>query len=76
MNKKIHELTSREIEILQLIAQGKNNKSVAQKLMLSELTIKAHLKNIFKKLKASNRTQAIIIAIQREILGKEILSNN
>ena len=44
-------LTSREKEILKLIAKGQSNKKIAEHLFLSELTVKTHLKNVFKKMK-------------------------
>ncbi|MDD3149544.1 MAG: response regulator transcription factor [Candidatus Gastranaerophilales bacterium] len=68
-NKENNILTTREKEILLLIAQGKSNKMVAENLFLSELTVKTHLKNIFKKLAVSNRTQAILYAINRGLIA-------
>ena len=55
-------LTTREIEVLQLIAEGMINKEIAQNLFISEKTVKNHVSNIFKKLKVSDRTQAAIYA--------------
>jgi two-component system, NarL family, response regulator DegU len=52
-------LTDREIEIMHLVAKGCTNKQIAQKLFISEETVKKHLKNIFCKLKVSNRTGAL-----------------
>ena len=63
-NKQIAKnLTNREVEILLLIAKGYRNKLIAEDLFLSELTVKTHLKNIFKKLNIQNRTQASLFAI-------------
>jgi DNA-binding CsgD family transcriptional regulator len=52
-------LTKRELEVLALIAAGHTNHSIAQKLIVSDETIKAHTKHILQKLRASNRTQAV-----------------
>ena len=64
-------LTLREKEIMSLIAEGDSNKKIAEKLFLSELTVKTHLKNIFKKLNVSNRTQAILTAMDKGIINKQ-----
>lgn len=61
-------LTSREIEVLQLIGQGLSNQEMAQKLFLSEKTVKNHLTNIFRKINVSDRTQAVIYAIKHKIV--------
>ncbi|CAA0079852.1 HTH-type transcriptional regulator MalT [Zhongshania aliphaticivorans] len=52
-------LTSREMQILSLLAKGETNKNIARNLFVSENTVKFHLKNIFHKLNVSTRTQAI-----------------
>ncbi|CAA0097898.1 LuxR C-terminal-related transcriptional regulator [Zhongshania aliphaticivorans] len=52
-------LTSREMQILSLLAKGETNKNIARNLFVSENTVKFHLKNIFNKLNVSTRTQAI-----------------
>ena len=56
------ELTSREIEVLQLIAEGLSNKELAQKLSISEKTVKTHVSSILGKLQLEDRTQAAIYA--------------
>lgn len=56
-------LTPQEIRLLQLLAQGLSNKSIAQALSLSENTVKYHLKNILQKLGLHNRTEAAAYAI-------------
>jgi len=63
-------LTTREREIMNLVAEGDSNKKIAEKLFLSELTVKTHLKNIFKKMSVSNRTQAILTAINKGMVSK------
>lgn len=60
-------LTAREIEVLQLIAEGMINKEIAKQLYISEKTVKNHVSNIFKKLNVSDRTQAAIYAFKNNI---------
>lgn len=60
-------LTVREIEVLELIAEGMINKEIARKLYISEKTVKNHVSNIFKKLNVSDRTQAAIYAFKHNI---------
>lgn len=55
-------LTPRQLDVLDLIARGESNKSIARRLHLSEATIKAHLVTILKSLNAKNRTQAVVTA--------------
>ena len=61
-------LSEREIQVLGLISQGKSNKEIASLLFVSEDTVKMHVKNILRKLQANDRTQAVVIAIQRGLL--------
>ena len=58
-------LSNREIEILKLVAAGHSNKLVADKLAISEDTVKSHMKNVLAKLQANDRTHAVMIAIKR-----------
>ena len=62
------ELTTREVEILKLIAKGRSNKEIGTALGIAEATVKLHVGHILTKLKASDRTQATTIALQRGIL--------
>ena len=62
------ELTPREMEVLQLIAQGLSNKELANKLTISEKTVKTHLSSIFSKLHLSDRTQAAIYALKHNLV--------
>ncbi len=61
-------LTPRETEVLRLVARGLANKEIAEQLGTAAGTIKMHVQNILEKLGASDRTQAVTIAIQRGIL--------
>lgn len=61
-------LTSREKEVLELVAQGANNNEIAEKLFVREVTVKTHLNSIFKKLNVTNRTQAVLLAMQMNII--------
>ena len=61
-------LTPREIEILGLIAQGHSNREIAGKLFVSENTVKTHSANLFAKLSAKRRTQAVQIAKEAGII--------
>ena len=59
-----YNLTQREHDILTLLAEGRANRDIAQRLYLSEKTVKAHLAAIFRKLGVTNRTQAAMMAVQ------------
>ena len=61
-------MTARELEVLENVAKGKSNKIIADELMISEHTVKGHLKSILSKLNASDRTHAVTIAIKRGFL--------
>lgn len=62
------EITSREYEVLQSISEGLSNKEIADKLFLSESTIKTHVSNLLVKLNAKRRTQALQIAKDFQII--------
>jgi DNA-binding NarL/FixJ family response regulator len=61
-------LTEREMDVLQLIAAGNPNKLVADRLTITEDTVKAHVKSILSKLGANDRTHAVTIAVKRGII--------
>ncbi|MBB6453636.1 two-component system response regulator DegU [Salirhabdus euzebyi] len=62
--KPLHLLTRRECEVLQLLADGKSNRGVAEALYISEKTVKNHVSNILQKMDANDRTQAVVQAIK------------
>lgn len=62
------ELTSRETEVLLQVASGNANKMIADRLLITEDTVKAHMKNILSKLGAKDRTHAVTIAMRRGFL--------
>lgn len=62
-------LTQREVEVLQLLAQGQTNQEIAQALMFSVHTIKVYVRRILAKLGASDRTQAAVRAVELGLLG-------
>lgn len=65
---KIDDLTKRELEVLKLLAVGMYNKEIAEKLNISERTVKNHVSNIFKKLEVTDRTQAAVFAIRNNLI--------
>jgi two-component system NarL family response regulator len=62
------DISLREIEVLQLIAAGLRNKEIASRLGVTESTVNSHMKNILEKLDATDRTQAVTIALRRGII--------
>ncbi len=64
----IKTLSEREIEVLQLVADGKSNKEIASILTISEKTVKAHLRSIFRKLEVGDRAQAVATAMRRGLV--------
>lgn len=61
-------LTERELEVLNLLAQGMQNKEIATQLVISERTVKFHVNSIMGKLGAANRTEAVVLAAQRGLI--------
>ncbi|HEU0252513.1 MAG TPA: response regulator transcription factor [Pyrinomonadaceae bacterium] len=61
-------LTEREIEVLREVADGNRNRNIAEKLFISEETVKVHIKHIMEKLGAADRTQAVAIGVRRGII--------
>lgn len=61
-------LTAREVEVLRHVAGGNRNRDIAERLFISEETVKVHVKHVMEKLGASDRTEAVAIAIRRGII--------
>jgi DNA-binding NarL/FixJ family response regulator len=61
-------LTRREVDVLQKMAGGNRNRDIAEQLFISEETVKGHVKHIMEKLSASDRTEAVAIAVRRGII--------
>ncbi|MCL7454167.1 MAG: response regulator transcription factor [Anaerolineae bacterium] len=67
-------LTEREVEVLNLVAQGLANQEIADQLVVSERTVRKHVSNILGKLHLANRTQAALYALRTGIAGQELSS--
>lgn len=65
------ELSERELEVLRLIADGANNSSIAEQLVISEKTVKSHVSNILSKLHLADRTQAAVLAWREGIVRRD-----
>ena len=63
-----HGLTTREIEVLRLVASGKSNREIAADLVISERTVARHVQNIFAKLRLSSRAAASVFAAEHGLL--------
>src|SRR5919205_2581300 len=61
-------LTEREVEVLREVAGGNRNREIAERLFISEETVKVHIKHIMEKLGANDRTQAVAIGVRRGII--------
>lgn len=64
----VESLTDKELEILEIMAEGKPNSEIAEDLVISENTVRFHISHILKKLAVTNRTQAVVEAIKKRIL--------
>ncbi len=62
-------LSTREIEILELVAGGASNKDIAKQLWISDTTVKSHVLHIFNKLEVTDRTAAVTVALRRGIIS-------
>ena len=61
-------ITSREMDILKLLARGLSNKEIASELSISEKTVKNHITSIFRKIKVEDRTQAVLYAVKHHLV--------
>ena len=68
------ELSDRELEVLRLIADGRSNAEIAEKLIISEKTVKGHVSNILSKLHTLDRTQAAVLAWQQGLMQRKLES--
>ena len=74
--KGIDALTEREKDVLRLVAKGSTNRDIAGELIITENTVKVHLRNILDKLQLRNRQQAAAYAVQEGLVSRVIPSNN
>jgi two-component system, NarL family, response regulator LiaR len=65
----LNELSKREIEVLQLLAEGISNAEIANRLFISDKTVKSHVSNILSKLHLADRTQAAVYAWRNKVVG-------
>ncbi|NCU16708.1 response regulator [Pallidibacillus pasinlerensis] len=65
VRRPYHLLTRRECEVLQLLAEGKSNRKIGERLFISEKTVKNHVSNILQKMNCEDRTQAVVEAIKK-----------
>ena len=70
--REIDKLTPREMEVLQLLAQGLPNRRIGERLFINERTVKYHVASILAKLEAANRTEAVMRAIERGLITLEV----
>jgi DNA-binding NarL/FixJ family response regulator len=61
-------LSEREVEVLRAIAQGMNNKEIGASLQISESTVKGHVNHLLAKLKVTDRTKALVVAVKRGLI--------
>jgi two-component system NarL family response regulator len=66
--RRSQDLSTRELEVLTLIVQGKTNKEIASVLAVAENTVKNHVKSILEKLEVENRVQAVSLAIRERLV--------
>ena len=67
----LEELSARELEVLQLLAQGRSNRGIGEALFISDRTVQAHLTNIYAKMGVTTRLDAVLMAIRRGLFTLE-----
>lgn len=70
-DKPAHGLTDRELEVLELVAQGKTNSDIARELYITTKTVKYHLSGVFAKLAVRNRTEAATFALSHGLVSPQ-----
>jgi NarL family two-component system response regulator LiaR len=65
-----HDLTEREADVLRLLATGLSNSEIAEQLIITRNTVRHHIRNILSKLNATNRTEAVVLAIQHGLVPR------
>ena len=65
-------LTTREVEVLRLVARGRSNRQIAAELFIAEKTARNHVERVYTKLGVNNRTQATLAAIDRGLAGHPV----
>ena len=65
----IDKLTPREMDVLRLLAEGLPNRKIGERLFINERTVKYHMASILAKLEAANRTEAVMVAIERGLIS-------
>lgn len=73
---ELYDLTGREIEVLRLVSDGKNNQEIADVLQITSATVRTHMNNILKKLNLKSRTQAVAFAWKEGLMGFKDYSNH
>ena len=68
----VEALSARELEVLQMLARGLNNRLIAQALFISDRTVQAHLTSIFAKMHVTSRLEAVLVAIRRGLLALDM----
>ena len=69
VQREDYNLTKRELEILNALANGQNYQEIAEALFISPKTVRKHIENIYRKLQVHNKVDAIRLAIKHQIIG-------
>jgi DNA-binding NarL/FixJ family response regulator len=72
VSKALSELTTRELEVLRLLATGASNEAIAQALGISPTTLRNHISNLYRKLRINDRVQAVIVAVREGLVDVKL----